>query len=212
MKTSTADLTNAYIKEHADIRSCLKKGLINYSSLARLIAKELKVEKKTSQEAILVAARRFREQLKSEINNEKKIQSLLSESEIEIKNKICVFILERSINMDYIDEVQKTIRNVAGIFYLIECSQSYTIITQEKYINNIEKKFKFKVIEKNQGLALINFISSKDIEQTIGVVSYLTTLFAEHGINIIEFISSWTDTLFIIDSKHVNKAMNFLKF
>ena len=35
---------------------------------------------------------------------------------------------------------------------------------------------------------------------------------AENGVNILEFLSCWTDTLFIIDSKDVNKAITFLKF
>ncbi len=43
-------------------------------------------------------------------------------------------------------------------------------------------------------------------------ISYLTSLFYENGVNILEFLSCWTDTLFIIDEKDLNKAINFLKF
>ena len=56
---STTELTIEYIQDRPFIKSCLKKGLINYSSLARLISSDLKIEKKSSMEAILVAARRF---------------------------------------------------------------------------------------------------------------------------------------------------------
>src|SRR3989344_7315757 len=102
---TTTDLTIEYIKEHPDIKNCLKKGLINYSSLARLISKELELEKKTSKEAILIAARRFRDKLKQELGQEKKIKELLSKSDVDIKNKITVFILEKGINLDYIDDI-----------------------------------------------------------------------------------------------------------
>ena len=76
MEKTTAEITVEYIKEHSDIKSCLKKRLLNYSSLSRLIAKELDIEKKTSKEAILIAARRFREKLKKELDHEKDIKGV----------------------------------------------------------------------------------------------------------------------------------------
>lgn len=212
MEKTTTELTNEYIKEHPSIKSCLKKGLINYSSLARLIAKDLGIEKKTSKEAILIAARRFQEKLKKEFSHEKKIKDLMADSSVDIKNKITVFILEKYINLDDIDEIQQRIRKEAGTFYILEGSDNYTIITQEKYSNLIEKKFNLKIIKKNINLALINFISSQDVEMMEGWLSYVTSLFAENGVNILEFLSCWKDTLFIIDSKDVNKTINFLKF
>jgi len=212
MEKSTTELTIEYIKNHPNIKSCLKKELINYSSLARLIAKELKIEKKTSKEAILVAARRFQYKLKKEFSYEKEIKELLANSETEIKNKINVFILEKSIDLEMIDEIQKKIRKQMGTFYILEGSNSYILITQEKYSDLIKNKFKQKIIKYDNNLVLINLKSSKDIEQTRGVISYLTSLFTENGVNILEFLSCWTDTIFIISDKDLPKAMNFLKF
>ncbi len=210
--TTTTEQTQEYIKEHPDIKSCLKKGLINYSSLARFIAKEIKIEKKTSKEAILIAARRFKEKLKQEISYEAEIRKVLAESEIEIKNKMIVFILQKNINFESIQEIQTNIKKEYGSFYLIEGSDNCTIITQDKYASLIDKKFNQKIIQKNKELALINFKSTKEIEKIRGVVAYLTALFNEHGVNIVELLSCWTDTLFVISSKDTTKALNFLKF
>jgi hypothetical protein len=206
MKT-TAELTIEYIKSHPNIKSCLKNGLINYSSLARQISKELKIEKKTSIEAILVAARRFQDKLSKEKVYEKKIKYLLRDSEIEIKNKIVVFIVNKTINPDSFQKIQKS-----GLLSVLEGSNSYTIITQEKNTSQLEKKLKGFIIKTNKDLALINIKSGKDIENIPGVIAYLTSLFAENGVNILEFLSSWTDTLFVIDKKDVNKVIEFLEF
>ncbi|MBI2662417.1 hypothetical protein HYX11_03080 [Candidatus Woesearchaeota archaeon] len=54
--------------------------------------------------------------------------------------------------------------------------------------------------------------SSKEIEQIVGVLSYLTSLFSENGVNIVEFLSCWTDTLFIINSADIPKTLPLLKF
>ena len=209
---TTTDLTIEYIKEHPDIKNCLKKGLINYSSLARLISKELELEKKTSKEAILIAARRFRDKLKQELGQEKKIKELLSKSDVDIKNKIVVFILEKGINLDMVDDIQKTIRRELGIFFMLEGSDNYTIITQEKYSSLVKNKLKLRIIKEEKDLVLINFKTPKEIEQTKGVVSYLTSLFAENDVNIVEFFSCWTDTVFVIYSNDLNKTINFLRF
>lgn len=212
MEKPTSELTNEYIKEHPDIKSCLKKDLINYSSLARLIAKELKIEKKTSKEAILIAARRFQDKLKAEISYEKEIKNLLADSDLDIKNKIVVYIIEKNINFEYFDNIEKLIKKDFGVFYLLEGSGHYTIITQEKYAKALDAKFVNRIIAKHENAAMITLKSPKEIEYIRGVTSYLTSLFTENGINIIEIFSFWTDTLFIINKEDVNKVINFLKF
>lgn len=212
MEKTTTELTIEYIKEHPDIKSCLKKGLINYSALSRLIAKELDIEKKTSKEAILIAARRFREKIKKEEAYENRIRELLSKSEIELRNKIIVFILDKDFNPDLIEGLQNKIRKESGIFFLLEGSDNYTLITQEKYEDIIEPNLRKFIIQKTKDLALVIFKSPKEIEHICGVVAYITSLFAENGVNILEFLSCWTDTLFIINSKDVNKTLNFLRF
>lgn len=212
MEQTTTELTKQYIKDNPSIKNCLKKGLINYSSLARLIAKELKIEKKTSKEAILIAARRFRDELKKEKQQETKIKELLSASEYEIKNKITVFILEKNIHFEGIEIIQKAVRNVGGTFYILEGSDNYTLITSEKFEAMVNSKMRGVIIKKESDLALIIIKSAKAIETTVGVLAYLTSLFAENGVNILEFLSCWTDTLFIIDANDINKAVEFLKF
>jgi len=150
MEKNTSELTNEYIGKHPYIKNCLKKGLINYSSLARHIAKELGIEKKTSKEAILIAARRTHERLKKTVKFEKEIHTLLLNSEIEIKNKIVVFILEKTLLSDSLEKMQIQIKKLSGTSYVLEGSDNYTIITQEKFIQLIEKNFKNKIIKSNK--------------------------------------------------------------
>ena len=212
MTKSTAELTVEYIQEHPHIKNCLKKGLINYSSLARLISKESKIEKKSSKEAILIAARRFQDKLKKELGNELKIKTLLSKSEIGIKNKIDVLILSKGIDLDYIIEFQKNVKKENGTLYVLEGTDNYTVITQEKYVQKLQKKFENYIIKFHEDLAIIGFKSPEEIEKITGVVSYLTSLFAENGVNILEFLSCWRDTIFVIEKKDVNNTLGFLNF
>lgn len=57
-------LTEKFIQEHPNIGSCLKRGLINYSSLTRMIASENKLDLDRNFDAILIACRRHKEKIK----------------------------------------------------------------------------------------------------------------------------------------------------
>lgn len=209
---STTELTEKYIQEHPYIKNCLKKGLINYSSLARLISSELKIEKKSSKSAILIAARRFQDKLEKELGNEKKINLLLSRSEISVKNKISVLIFKKIVDLDDLIEFEKDIKKENGTIYFLEGINNYTIITQERYAQELYQEFEKQIVKYHKNLAIIDFKSPEEIEKISGVISYLTSLFAENGVNILEFLSCWRDTIFIIDKKDVSKALNFLNF
>jgi hypothetical protein len=209
---TTAELTNEYIREHPYVKACLKRGMVNYSSLARLVAKELGIGKASSKEAIVVAARRFGEKLKGEADHEKNTMGLLSKSEMDIKNKIAVFVAEKSIDLERVDEIQKAVRKESGTFYIIEGSGNYTIITQEKYSGSVREMAKSKIIEQKKELILITLRSPEAIEETTGVLYYITSLFAENGINLVELISCWTDTLLVIGADDMDKAVKLLRF
>ena len=106
---TTTELTQEYIETHISIKDCLKKGLINYSALSRLIAKDLSVEKKTSKEAILIASRRFKDKIKT-IPLEDKIVKLFKKSNVEIKNNIVIFTIDKSVYPESLIDIEKTIK------------------------------------------------------------------------------------------------------
>ena len=209
---STAQLTEEYIKSHPYIQSCLKKGIINYSSLARLISKEIKINSKSSKEAILIAARRYAYVLKKQSDNEKKIKDFLADSSFILKNKVTVFIIKKQLSPGQLDSIAKKIREQFGVFFLIEGSNSYTLIIEEKYVSEIKGKIGMLIIQETKDLVLLTFTTSKEIEYLTGVVAYLSSLLAENGINIREHISCWTDTLFVIEKEDMQKAINLFSF
>ena len=86
------------------------------------------------------------------------------------------------------------------------------MITSEEFIPLIKKQLNTKIIKINKDLIKIILKSSEDIENTPGVVSYLYSLFGEFGINIIETMSCWTDTIFVLEEKDLTKTMEILKF
>lgn len=209
---TTTELTEKYLSEHPSIKDCLREGIINYSKLSRKIAKELDIEKKTSLEAILIASRRYAEKIKKEKVREEKIIEILKKTELEIKNKIVVAILQKTNNSEILIDLEKKIRKQGDVVYAIEGTKTYTLITSEKYLKEVESRFKNQIIKISKDQAMIIMKNPQGIEETTGFTAYLYSRFGEHGVNILETISCWTDTIFVISEEDIATTMKFLKF
>jgi hypothetical protein len=209
---TTTELTDRYLDEHPSIRDCLRNRVINYSKLARRIAKEIEVQKKTSMEAILIACRRYAIKLNKEKTREELIMSILKSSDLEVKTRIAVIIADKRAYSESVIELERKIRESADVFYLIEGTKVFTIIVSEKYLEEIKKLLGRYVIRITEKLANVVLKSPKELETTPGVVSYLYSRFSDRGINIVETMSCWSDTIFVVEEKDLDALMKFLRF
>ena len=209
---SITKLTEDYIREHPSIKDCLKNGFVNYSSLSRQIAADVKLSPKKNFDAILIACRRFERKLKSEIIGENRILKVFKESKIEVKNKIVAVVVERDVFYGTLLNLEKEIKKRKEIFRIIEGISAITIITTEEFLSLVNKYFKNKIILENRNLAEITIKSPKEIETTPGAYAYLCSLLGENNINIVETLSCWTDTIFLVNEKDAGKVINLLRF
>ncbi|RMF05610.1 hypothetical protein D6764_04235 [Candidatus Woesearchaeota archaeon] len=209
---SISKLTEEYIASHQSVKNCLLKGMINYSALARVIAKELGIEKKASKDAVLVAARRYYWKSKKSSGSEDAVRKLLSEGEMEIKNKVIVAILDTAVYKEKLRELQKKVEKKADLFHTIEGSKTITVITTQKYKGALKEVFRRNIIKIREGLIEIVLKSPPEIESTPGVVSYILHLFSENNVNIYELMSCWTDTILVVSEEDLPRIMNFMKF
>lgn len=205
-------VTEEYVQEHPSIKDCLRKGMINYSALTRKIAEDLNLDLKKNFDAILIACRRYYRKVKKEKILEDKILDILRQSKLGVKNKIIVSVIEKNIYFNHLLELQKTIKNKGEVFHVIGGSTTMTLITASEFKAEIKKLFKNKIIRITENLAEVTLKSTEELEKTPGVIAYLASRMAENGINIIETMSTWTDTLFVISEEDIAKVMTVLKF
>ncbi|MBW2988877.1 ACT domain-containing protein [Candidatus Woesearchaeota archaeon] len=203
-------LTERYINSHPSVRDCIRKKLVNYSSLARQIAKDSDLDIRDNFDAILIACRRYFRKLKKEDILEKRIIDILQKSKLEVKNKIIVVVVEKGIYFNNLIDLHKEVKKKAEVFHVIEGSGTITIITTSEFLEQVKKLFRNRIIKVTKDLAEINLKSSEELERTPGVIAYLTALLAENNINITETMSAWTDTLFVISEKDIAKVMEIL--
>ncbi|MBN2454440.1 hypothetical protein JXB11_02745 [Candidatus Woesearchaeota archaeon] len=203
-------LVEGYISSHPSIKDSLIKGLVNYSSLSRLIMKELKLESK-SFDAVLIACRRHQERLKADELHEEKIISIIRKSKLEIKNKIVVAVVQKDYIYSLVNELGKSAKRVSEPFYAIEGSDVITMVTSEALLGKVKDNFGTHILRLSKDLALVTIRSPKELEKTSGVFSVLAGTLAERGINVLETMSCWTDTLFVVEDKDVSALIDAFK-
>lgn len=208
---SIQKLVEEYITSSKNIRDCVRNNLVNYSALTRKISKEMKFKDKDF-DAVLVACRRYGEKIRKKTGYERPIKNLLKNSKLEIKNKVAVAVVEKNIFFNNLADLQKEIKRKNELFRIIEGINAITIITSDEFLGKIKELFGNKIIKINENLVEVIVKSSEELEELPGVMAYLYSLFGDKGINIVETMSCWTDTIFIIEEKDLAAVMEMLRF
>jgi hypothetical protein len=196
-----------YISLHPSIHDCLIYNLVNHSALTRKIMGETGIKKK---EAVLAACKRYPKG--KEKVREKGILNILQNSKLKIRNKIGVIIIPNSWHLFPKLEVatHKLIREGKEL-KIIQGSLGITIIATEELIHTLRGMLgKENILIERKGLAEISVTSPRTIEETPGIIAYLSSALAANGINIVETVSCYTDTIFILEEKDILKGFEVL--
>jgi aspartokinase len=167
----------------------LEKGIVNLSELSRQIQEELKIE---NMSAVKAALRRFSEELqKHKQKREEKVLQVLKRSVMAVYDRKSVIITTSEINT----QTGMKVDLLGKVVYLLDRS-------------DLPKRV--SALVKHDNCTMIVVHSPEELEATPGVVAFLTTLLAEQNVNIIEFISCWTETIIVVEKKDSLKAYEVL--
>lgn len=182
-----AKQVSSWINEHPYLLYGLKKDVINFSSLARIIQKELQIK---NFDAVIVAIRRYQKNIDILKSTGKEILDILKKSRLEIRTGVNVYIT-------------KDAKNVTKYDHIIKGSSATTIISSER--------LDIETIKKKENMLEVKIINPPEIENTSGVVAFIYSALAEKGINIVETYSCYTDTIFIFEKSDLSKIVETLE-
>jgi hypothetical protein len=178
-----------HLRNKPYLLEALEKGIVNLSELARQIQKELKMDKTS---AVKAALRRYSEELqRHKQKREEKVLQVLKRSGLAVYDRKSVMITTNEI----------------------ETKTGMKVDLLNKYVYLLDRGDLPKRIDalvKHDNCTMIVLHSPEELEATPGVVAFLTTLLAEQNVNIIEFISCWTETILVVEKKDSLKAYEVL--
>ena len=178
-----------HLRNKPYLLEALEKGIVNLSELSRQIQKELKIDNTS---AVKAALRRFSEELqKHKQKREEKVLQILKRSGIAVYDRKSVMITSKEINT----------KNGMKVDLL------------DKFVYLLDRgdvPERINTLVKHDNCTMIVMHSPEELEATPGVVAFLTALLAEQNVNIIEFISCWTETIIVVEKKDSLKAYEVL--
>ncbi len=178
-----------YLRNKPYLLEALEKNIVNLSELSRQIQSDLKTDNTS---AVKAALRRFSEELqKHKQKREEKVLALLKRSSIAVYDRKSVMITSKEIQ----DKAGMKVDLPGKFVYLLDRS---------------ELPERISTLVKHENCTMIVVHSPEELEATPGVVAFLATLLAEQNVNMIEFISCWTETIIVVEKKDSLKTYEVL--
>ncbi len=207
-----AKLAGQYIENHPSVKDCVKKRLVNYSQLSRRILKENSL-KSSNFDAVLIACRRYYWKISKSGILEDKITGILSKSRIEVKNRMAVAVLYKDVFSEDLILIEKKAKKCGQVFYAVEGTEAITLVISEELLAEVKNTFKSGLKTSWKSLALVILKSPEGVQDTTpGFLSFLTGKISQQGINILEIMSCWSETLFVVSENDIAKVLEAFRF
>jgi sulfur transfer complex TusBCD TusB component (DsrH family) len=200
------------VREYLDgqpvIADAIRLGIGNYSAIARRIGTDLGIEQT---EAVIAACRRY-PRGQGESARAAGVRRVVRKSRIETRTKVATVTVIQGVDvLQRLGDVVEELLDENSLCRLIQVSRGTVIIVDEDSVARVTKRLREdQVIGVRKDLIEVAVTSPESIEETPGLLTLLTGVLSAQGINIVEALSCYTDTIFLLDRDDLNAALNVL--
>ncbi len=203
---SIAEATRKKLSKYPYLEEYMGRGIVNYRALARDIKGDIKRElgHEVNVQSVVSAVRRH--PLSKSKREKEKIFQILSKSEVGLQYDVGALTISTGKAGSKIGphELEEGLIMIRGI-------DTFTIVLEEKLIDKFSEKFEGAVINSNKNLASVIVKSPKEIADTPGVIAHLANILALEKINVVEMMSSYNETWFIVNEHDALKTVEAMR-
>ncbi len=186
-----SDIVRVYLKNKPYTVEALEAGIVNFSALARIVQRDLRIR---NYHAIKGALRRYSIELRSRsVGLQRHAMSILKGSTVTIESGINVVISEKDVDLE------KGSKLKVGSYYVY-------LVTDKAELRRVRGN----AIKLRENASAVVIHSEERLESSPGFVAFVASLLAEQRINIIEFVSCYTDTLIVVSKADALKSHELL--
>lgn len=183
----------------------LRAGVANHTAVARRVAEELGVARL---DAVIAACRRYPKG-RGEAHRTAGIQRVLRKSRIESRSKVAAITVGLGADvLGRLGDVVEELLDDSLLCRVIQVSRGTVILVDEDSVPRVTHALREnQIVGVRRGLVEVAVTSPESIEQTPGLLRHLTGVLATQGINIVEALSCYTDTIFLLDQEDLSAAI-----
>ncbi len=211
MEYSVAEAVKKLIDADPSLKECLEAGIINYTRMAKKLKPMIEkiLEKEVSVEAIKASLIRY-----SKTTSRPKwrpgVLRILARSVLEIRTGISA-VTVRIHMMPYIINIVNKLLGRARFLAVIQGLNNVTLIVSDEHYGEIlDQLGKENVVEEIRGESALVIISPKEIIRTPGFLAYIMDLLGRNGINVLQAVSYYTETMILVSSDDLMKAFKII--
>lgn len=205
---SIAQRTIQYITSRPAIRECLRRGIVNYSALAREICSHYGF---TTHPPVVAAARRYSQRLIGMNSSDRKIDSALRNARILFRSGIGITVFDRPLSESQLERLQKIVRGIGSSCNIVQGEQRGIIVHPDEYRQSVTAIIKSEIVEIFEDLVQITITQSVKVMTTHGVAARLFSLLAQAEISPIESLMIGGEHLLYIQEKDLVKVINLIQ-
>ncbi len=194
------------------MREALRDDLLNYTSLARLIGGATEVR---NEEAVTIACRRYQRELARGTPADAAIARVIAGSQLQVHSDIALVrfrddpeVLDRLLGVG-----RRALTALARrpLFEIFEGTQAVTVLCEEPFLATLLAEIPSRLrLLVERGLAILAFRSHDEVAATPGVLAFMAEALYRRGINCLETVSVYRDSIFVFRSQDVIPAYQVL--
>ena len=213
--TTIASFVENYIRSKPFLLSALSQGIINLTSLTRIMLPEIQEElqKEVKQGAVVMALKRLSEDLEFRTNH-KIVKVLKDIGEITVRSSLndYTFAISDTI-LKKQEELLSFLTNKKNIFYTSSRGVSETNIVINSSMNELINKIfdGENLIEKKTDLSSISIRMPEENSSTPGLYYFIFQRLAWEGIVIWEVISTSNEFTILVSENQIDVAFKVIK-
>ncbi len=206
--TSVAARVREIVLRDPILVECLSRGIVNFSSLARKLAEEIRAVdgEEPSVVAVKMALIRVAERLRG--GGIEAVEKIVARSALAVQDSVVVITVPRE-GIASAFRVASELGGESRFIQVVQSLRSATIVVAREDMEKVLRSVG-QTIEVIEDQSVVILVSPREIVETPGVVAYITGFLARHGINITQVISSYVDTLLVMSTSEATRAYGLL--
>jgi aspartokinase len=207
-ETSVAERVREYLDAHPILGDAIRLGIGNHSAIARRISEDLGL---SATDAVLAACRRY-PRGRGESSREAGVYRVMRKSRIETRTKVAALTLSQGADvLQRLGDVVEELLDENLLCRVIQVSRGTVVIVDEDSVPRVLRRLREnQLISVRKNLVEVAVTSPESIEETPGLLRHLSGVLAAQGINIVEALSCYTDTIFLLHDDDLTPALGAL--
>lgn len=197
-----------YLDAHPTLGDAIRLRIANYSAIARRVSEDLGLP---STDAVLAACRRYPHG-RGETAREAGVHRVMRKSRLETRTKVAALTLSQGAEvLQRLGDIVEELLDESLLCRVIQVSRGTVVIVDEDSVPRVLRSLReSQLISVRKNLVEVSVTSPESIEETPGLLRHLAGVLAAQGINIVEALSCYTDTIFLLQDDDLPAALGAL--